>query len=390
MKYDKAYFDEPLDRSNTGSFKWDCAKKGDQQLIPMWVADMDFRCAKEITSALIERAEHPAYGYTNLDEQAATALSGYLLRRHGLSIKSNEQAMLPCVITGLRIAVDSLTEKGDKVIYQPPGYGPFLSSITDDGRVPAANPLIQDKDERWRMDLEGLEALLKDGARLMLLCSPHNPVSRLWTKQELSELLALLGKYNCTLVCDEIHQDFVYDNAVFTPILSLNAKAPVVALVSATKTFNIAGLQQAAMLTRDLSLLHRLTDDMNKVGVTSGNLFALIGTKAAYEKGDAWLDALIPYLQEGRDLALEAIASRLPRCRVSPMQATYLMWLDMRDYGLSEEKLLALMADAGVMPSGGTIFSKTLGEGFLRLNIACPHSQTLTAIDRMGAALKGR
>lgn len=390
MIYDKAFFDEPIPREGTGSLKWEHAKREGRQLIPMWVADMDLRCAEEITQALIERAKHPVYGYTDLDDAAKDALSGFQLRRHGVAVGRDEQLMLPCVVTGLRLAVDCLTEPGDSVIYQPPGYGPFLSSIVDNGRVPAANPLLQGADGRWRMDLEGLEGLLKQGARLMLLCSPHNPVGRLWTRDELRELLDLLSKYRCTLVCDEIHQDFVYDGARFTPILSMDTDAPVVSLVSASKTFNIAGLLQSALITRDKELLKRLSTDAYRVGITCGNVFGLAGTQAAYEKGDAWLDGLIKYLTQARDLVVAELGRSLPECRVSPLEATYLMWLDMRAYGLDERTMLDRCCNAGVMPSGGTGFSKEHGEGFLRLNIACPHSQTLKALECMKTAISGR
>lgn len=390
MLYDASFFDRPIDRQGTDCEKWDClSQREGRELLPMWVADMDFRCAPEIVSAIEKRAAHPVYGYTEQSDAATDAMLGFMKRRHGLAITREEQGLLPCVVTGLRAAVQAFSKPGEKVIIQPPVYGPFGASVRENDRVMAECSLLRDAQGRYTMDLESVERQCQAGAKLMLLCNPHNPVGRLWTREELSALLELLRRYDVVLVSDEIHEDFVYPGETFVPMLSLASKGDrVIAMTSASKTFNLAGLQQAFYYTRIPALKDALEDVMRRAGVTQGNIFALEASRAAYEQGDAWLDGLLGYLDSARALLVSEVAQRLPKAVLTPLEATYLAWLDLRAYGLSTEELMRRTYAQGVAFTPGTFFGEQTGEGFLRVNLACPHSQTQEAMKRLQKALE--
>lgn len=359
-------------------------------LLPMWVADMDFACPREVEAAIAKRAAHPIFGYTDQTPQAVEALLGFLQRHHGVVLSPSQQATLPCVVTGLKAAVRSLTQPGDGVLIQPPVYGPFFDSIRDNGRVVVESPLQADANGYYRMDFEGVERAFRDGVRLMLLCSPHNPVCRVWTREELMRLYGLCQQYDVTLISDEIHADFVYAPDAFVSVLRLDdgEQAKIAALSSASKTFNLAGLRQASLLTRNQEMRHLMLKDMKDAGVVSGNIFSFIATETAYRDGDAWLAALMAYLTAGRDLLARELAQRLPEAVMTPVEATYLAWLDLRAYGFSTAELMARTYAHGVAFTSGKFFSPTMGEGFLRFNFACPHRQTLEALRRLEKAIK--
>lgn len=391
MQYGFSFFDEPIDRRGTACDKWDCLNAGREcELLPMWVADMDFRCPTEVTQALSSRAQHPVYGYTEPPAAAGEALVQYLQRRHGISLTPEQQTALPCVVTGLKAAVRTLTCPGDGVLIQPPVYGPFYSSITDNGRRVVENRLIADAQGLYRMDYDGMEAAFQSGVRLMLLCNPHNPGGRAWTREELARVCALCEAYGVTLISDEIHMDFVYRPARFTSLLAVSESpdARVAVLSSASKTFNLAGLRQAALLTRNTHLCETLRTDMENAGVVAGNLFSFLAHEAAYRHGDAWLDGLMAYLDAGRALVARELAARLPKAVLSPVQSTFLAWIDLRAYGFPCAELTRRTHREGVALTPGTFFGKETGEGFMRLNFGCPHSQTLEALKRLETAVK--
>lgn len=389
--YNKAFFDQGIDRRNTACEKWDgMAERAGRDVLPMWVADMDFPCADEIMEAVQKRAQHPVFGYTSYDQECAKALLSFIERRHGLKLPLESHAMMPCVITGLKTAVLTLTQPGDGVIVQPPVYGPFYGSVQSNGRKLMECPLNRDEKGYYTMNLTLVEDALKAGARLMLLCNPHNPVGRAWTKEELTALWSLLEQYDCALVSDEIHMDFVLEDRPFVPILSVaqGENDRVVALTSASKTFNLAGLQQAAMLCRNQELLSAMTRQMDAAGVTQGNIFAMAACEAAHLYGDQWLDGLKDYLLQAYELLNKELKERLPKAVLTPLEATYLAWIDLRAYGFSTEELVRRTLAHGVAFSEGTFFGAEYGAGFLRINLACPHSHTLEAVRRLEAAIK--
>ena len=356
----------------------------------MWVADMDFRCPTEVAEAICARAAHPVYGYTEQTEQSVQAMLDFMNRRHGVSLTREQQVTVPCVVTGLRVAVRAFTGPGDGVLIQPPVYGPFFDSIRQNGREVVVNPLISDAEGHYRMDFEGMEQAFSNGVRLAILCSPHNPVARIWSREELANVYALCVRYDVTLLVDEIHSDFIFERGAFTSALHLDESesAKLAVLTSASKTFNLAGLQQAVLLTRNPSIRCTVIEQLKQTGVVSGNIFALVGTEAAYREGDAWLDGMIAYLDAARALLREELAQRLPQAIMSPQEATYLAWLDLRAYGFSSAELMKRTYEQGVAFTSGQFFDPKLGDGFLRFNFACPHSQTLEAVKRLEKAIQ--
>jgi len=388
------YFDKGINRKGTGSEKWDIAltEEAAADLLPMWVADMDFPSPPGAQQAIQSRAAHGTYGYTEESEDGERAVLDFWRRRHNVSLDKDQLLMLPCVVTGLKACIQTFTRPGDGVIIQPPVYGPFFSSITVNDRAIVENPLVKAEKGRWHMNLAELEDQLKAGAKMMLLCSPHNPVSRVWTKEELQALFSLLHKYHAPLVCDEIHADFAYAPHAFVSALSLtgsNPNAKVVTLAAASKTFNLAGLQQAVLFTRHGEMREKIEKTLNSCGIRSGNIFAMEATRAAYETGDAWLDGLIAYLDAGRQLLYELLAQKLSRVKLSPVEGTYLAWLDMREYGFSNQEIMERTERTGLILTEGHFFGVQAGEGFMRLNFGCPHKNITEAVTRLKRALEG-
>ena len=389
MKFDAAFFDQVIDRRNTDCEKWDGRGVMNEGGVPLWVADMDFPCAPAIVGALQKRAKHPCFGYTIDNPADEEALIGFWQRRHGLTIEHGETAMLPCVVTGLKVCVRSLTKVGEGVAIVTPVYGPFYAFIRANGRKIMPVSLIRDEETgRYSLDLNGMEEALRNGAKLMMLCSPHNPVSRLWSEEELTALCRLAEKYDVPIVCDEIHADFVYKPGKFVSILSIpEGRKRAVMLCSASKTFNIAGLLQAEIVCKNPEMLKALRDEIAAAGIHSGNTFALLAARAAYTESDAWLDGLIDYLDGSRRVVADAMAQYVPKAKVSPIEATYLAWADMRAYGLTCAEMMGKCKAAGVAPTTGTFFGPE-GEGFLRINFACPRAQVIEGIKRLGKALE--
>ena len=386
MKFDREYFDAGLYRMGTRCEKWDEARKDHgEDILPLWVADMDFPSPPAVQEAILKRAAHPTYGYTAELEDDHQALIDFWQRRHGLTVEADWLTLMPCVVTGIKAAILALTQPEDKVIITSPVYGPFRMSVAATGRTLADAPMTCDENGRYSMDLAAVEAQLQQGAKMMVLCNPHNPVSRAWAKEELVALVELLDKYNALLVSDEIHADFVYAPHTFHPILSITQKN-VLSLCAASKTFNLAGLQQACCICPDEKIRNAFRDEMNKAGVRAGNIFALEATRAAYNEGDAWLDGLMAYLDGNRQHLAAMVAEHLPKAVLTPMEATYLGWLDLRAYGYTSEELSERTLANGVMFTGGKFFGDN-GEGFLRINIGCPRANITEGILRLKKAL---
>lgn len=388
MTFDRAFFDAGIDRRHTGCEKWDDPGVLGENGIPLWVADMDFPCAPAIAQAIRERAAHPCFGYNCGDPRDEAALRGYWQRRHGLEVGENETVMLPCVITGLKTCVRAFTREGEGVAVMPPVYGPFYEAVAANGRRIYRAPLEPDENGVYRIGWEKLEDALRRGVRLIMFCSPHNPVSRLWTREELTALVSLAARYDARIVCDEIHADFAYAPGAFVPILSVKGAAErTVMLCSASKTFNVAGLQQAAAVVKNADMAEKIKGLLKAAGVVSGNTFALAAARAAYTQGDGWLDGLIRYLDGNRKALADFVSARLPRARMTLVEATYLAWLDMRAYGYSCGELTDRCRRRGVAFTEGTFFGQE-GEGFLRVNFGCPQKQLLMGMERLCQALK--
>ena len=388
MKYDRSFFDAGIDRRGTRCVKWDAAelvKPGD---LPMWVADWDFRCAEPIVQALRQRAEHPCYGYSCSDPKDKEAFCGYWQRRHGVTITPDQTCMLPCVVTGIRQMVLTFTQPGEGAIIMTPLYGPFHDAVNRSQRRMVDIPLIPGEDARYMIDFDGVEKALRDGVRLILFCNPHNPVSRAWRKEELERLVALANAYGALILSDEIHADFVYKPLSFVSMLSIpGAEKCTVMLAAASKTFNIPGLQQAMMVSYNPELLKKLSDNLELQGITSGNAFALPATQAAYTQCDDWLDGMLAYLDESRGILKEEIARLLPQAVLTPIEATALSWLNLRAYNPSSAELNSKIRAHHLVINDGSWFGKENGDGFMRLNFACPHAMLREGVRRLAEAL---
>ena len=355
----------------------------------MWVADMDFRSAPAIADAVKRVAEQGTWGYTLRGEQDARALCDYWKRRHGVGFEPKDVQMGPCVVSELRLCVRALTEPGDGVLIFTPVYGPFYASITESGRRVVASAMRRDERGRYTLNLADAEGkLAAREARMVIFCSPHNPCGRAWTEEELAGVVNLCYKYGVPLVCDEIHADFVYAPNAHHSILNLpHADELAVMLCAASKTFNVAGLQQASLVCKNERMREAIAKESTACGVTSGNVFALAATRAAYTDCDAWLDGLKAYLVGNRDCVTAYAKAHFPKVIVTPLEATYLMWLDCRALGLEQEELMRRLLEAHVKVNDGLFFGED-GRGFIRLNIGCPRAQLNAALERMKDVLR--
>ena len=390
MTFDKAFFDAGVNRVGTDCEKWDgmFETHGTNDLIPMWVADMDFPSAPAIYEALNGVLSWRTWGYTMSGRQDAEALAGYWQRRHGVSIDPDHVIISPCVVTGMKLAVRAATNPGDGVLITTPVYGPFYMSIKDNDRKTVEVPLVVGEDGRYNINLPEMEARLKDGsAKAVMLCSPHNPCGRAWRKEEMQAVADLCMKYGIPLIVDEIHADFVFAPNCHHSVLSLDRlPEKTVMLCAASKTYNVAGLEQSAIVCANDDLRAAIAKDMNAAGVKGGNCFALAATRAAYTSCDEWLDGLKEYLIANRDFVYEYVKANMPKIKVTPLDATYLMCLDCRALSLEQQEMMDRIIAAGVKVNDGLFFGE-LGRGHVRLNIGCPRAQLEAALEKLGTVL---
>lgn len=385
MSYD---FDRIVPRAGSGALKYDAraATFGRDDVLPLWVADMDFAAPEAITRALVERAQHPIYGYTLPPESAYRALMDWMQARHGWAIEREWILLVPGVVPSLNAVVMALTAPGEGVIVQPPVYFPFFSAATKTGRTLVENPLLLDG-TRYRMDYEHLEECAQQ-ARLMLLCSPHNPVGRVWQPEELTRVLEIARRHDLTIVADEIHADLIYPEHRHRALATLaDDGANIVTAVAPSKTFNIPGLGLSALIVPDARRRHAIYQVLDQVHMSAGNPFSLAAFETAYREGGPWLESLLAYLQRTRDDAAEFIKRELPQLTLIPAEGTYLLWLDCRRLGMDDSALKRFMVhQAGLGLSPGSLFGAG-GSGFMRLNIGAPRSVVMEALERLKTAL---
>lgn len=384
-------FDTLIAREHTDSVKWDARQAvfGRADLLPMWVADMDFPAPPAVTRALLERAAHPIYGYTVHPDALPAALADWLERRHGWRIQPDWVLWSPGVVPALYAAVRAFAAPGEGVIVQPPVYHPFFSAVTDNARRLVLNPLRREGD-RYVMDLEQLERQAAD-ARLLLLCSPHNPVGRVWRREELTALLKLCRRHDLVVLADEIHHDLVHPGHRHTPLATLtDDPGAIVTTVAPSKTFNIPGLGLSALIVPDPGQRAALARVFGELHVGAGNPFSIAAFIAAYQAGEPWLDDLLAYLAGNRDYALDFIARRLPGIRAVAPEGTYLLWLDCRGLNMDDAALRDFcIQQARVGMSPGIGFGSG-GEGHMRLNLGAPRAILAEALDRLAEALDRR
>ena len=382
-------FDRIIDRSGTSAFKWEFRRPcREKDIIPLWVADMDFRAPEVVRKAVQDRAHHGVFGYTLLPESYYQAAIDWMHRRFNWEIRKKWMVFTPGVVPALNFAVQAFTEPGDRVIIQPPVYYPFELAILNNLREPVLNPLIQ-KNNRYVMDLEHLRAYLEKRTKLLILCSPHNPVARVWTPTELTELAKICEEHDILIISDEIHADLVSPNHIHTPLAVLvpDMADRIITCTSPNKTFNIAGLQTANTVISSKPLRQRFQKAVNSSGIELANAFGVVALEAAYStSGEAWLNDLVDYLWKSYDMLKEYAAEKMPGLHIHALEGTYLVWLDCRSFHPDDKKLKDVFLQHGVWLDEGSKFGPG-GEGFLRLNIACPRSLLEEALERMAKAL---
>lgn len=381
MTYD---FDKPTLRRGTNSYKWDEADDAD--VIPVWVADMDFETAPCITKALEERVRHGIFGYTFVPDSYYEAIIRWFERRHSWKIKREWIEYTSGVVPALSATIKALTQPGDKVLVQTPVYNCFFSSIRNNGCTIVESPLVYDG-TTYTIDFDDLERKAADkDVKLMVLCNPHNPAGRVWTREELLRVNEVCMRHGVRVVSDEIHCELTMPGYEYTPFAAVSDDClnNSVTLNSPSKSFNTAGLQIANIISNDAETRQLINRAININEVCDVNPFGVIALQAAYNEGADWLDALKAYLY-GNYIALrEYFAKHLPSWKVTRLEGTYLVWVDIRATGLTSDQLTErLLREAKVMVNSGTMYGVTAGEGFIRINIACPRSRLMTALERI-------
>ena len=378
MKYD---FDKTIDRRATNSYKLDSAPEG---VLPMWVADMDFRTAPAIIDALQKRVAHGIFGYTRVPDAYYDAVTSWFSRRHGWDIDREWIIYTSGVVPAVSAVIKALTVPGDKVIVQTPVYNCFFSSIRNNGCEIVSNPLRRTADT-YEMDFDALERCAADPrTKVMLLCNPHNPAGRVWTPDELTRLGNICLRNGVTVVADEIHCELVYQGFKYTPFASLSDAFlhRSVTCVSPSKAFNIAGLQIANIVAFDNDLRSRIDKAININEVCDVNPFGVAATIAAYNEGEEWLNQLVDYMHGNYEAMAEFCRRELAEFPITRLEGTYLVWMDCSSLGMSSDALEhALLDDARLWLNAGTMYGAE-GEGYMRWNIACPRSVMLDGLNR--------
>jgi cystathionine beta-lyase len=384
MAYD---FEQAVNRRNTNSTRWDNIPVN-PNAIPMWVADMDFLCPPEVAQAIRQRLDHEIFGYTPEPKEFRQAVSNWQKTRHNWDIGDAHVMGVTSVVPAMFCAVRAYTQPGDKVLVQRPVYGPFTRSIVEQGREAISSGLVQTADG-WEIDFEDLAEKLSDPAvKMMFLCNPHNPVGRVYTRQELEKIYELCQKHNVVIFADEIHSDFVYAGHTHVSMGALHTKG-VITAIAPSKTFNLASLKTAVMICADEELWGPFKKDGELTGLGNVNIFGHIATVAAYTHGAAYVDAMMQHLTENVEILCRELET-IPQINMMKPEGTYLMWLDCRALGLKNDELVAFFAnEAGVSMNGGTFFGPE-GDGFVRMNIACPHATVCQAMKQIRSAVEKR
>lgn len=379
MKYN---FDEIVPRRNTLSYKWDSAADG--EVLPMWVADMDFRTAPAIVEALQKRVSHGIFGYTRVPDAYYDAVINWFGRRHGWKIRRERMIYTSGVVPALSAIIKALTVPGDKVVVQTPVYNCFFSSIRNNGCTLVSNPLVRVEDT-WKMDFEDLEQKVSDPkAKLFLLCNPHNPAGRVWTQEELTRMGEICFRHDVMIISDEIHCELVFPEYRYIPFASISEEfaARSVTCISPSKAFNMAGLQIANIVAPDEEVRRKIDKAININEVCDVNPFGVLATIAAYNEGEEWLVQLLDYLKGNYLWMRDFCRKYLPQFPVSRLEGTYLVWMDCSPLHQSSEELERnLMKESRLWLNAGAMYGAE-GEGFMRWNIACPRSVLEEGLNR--------
>ena len=379
-------FDKMTDRRGVGSLKWD-VPEGE---LPMWVADMDFETAPEVAEAIRARAEHGIFGYSVVTEDWYEAYMRWWKRRHGLAMEKDWLIFCTGVVPAISSAVRKLTTVGENVLVQTPVYNIFFNSIRNNGRNILESPLVYDGEE-YSIDFADLEdKLANPQTTLMLLCNPHNPVGKIWDRETLAHIGELCARHHVLVLSDEIHCDLTDPGCEYVPFASVSevCRNNSITCMAPTKTFNLAGLQTAAVMVPDPVIRHRLNRGLNTDEVAEPNAFAVGAAVAAFEKGENWLEELRQYLYENKRLVRQFVKENLPEIRVVPSDATYLLWLDCSKVTEDAEKLCSFIRqDSGLYLTEGGEYG-SCGRQFIRMNTACPRERLTDGLNRLKKSVK--
>lgn len=378
-------FDQIINRRDTESIKWN---RYAEDVLPMWVADMDFRSPEPVIQALQERVEHGVFGYGFFLEGLKDSITAHLLDRQDWPVAPEQIAFVSGVVTGFNHAIYSLTEPGDSVLIQTPVYPPFLSAPEQAGRIKVENQLIQTEGGKYEIDFDDFEQKAASGVKLFILCSPHNPVGRVFTREELTRMAEICLAHDVLICSDEIHADLIYSKSRHIPIASLSPEisAKTVTYLAPSKTFNMAGLSTSIFIAQDLDMKKRLTESMSMI-LGHPNIMGLHAARAAYQHGRPWLEALLKYLEGNRDYLFSFVEDHLPGIRMWRPEGTFLAWLDCRELDLEMSPSEFFLRSAKVGMNDGKSFGQG-GEGFVRLNFGCPRAMLEDGLGRMVEAVK--
>lgn len=378
-------FDEIIERRNTCCEKWDRVKcTADNKRIPLWVADMDFKCPPEVIQALTQRAEHGVFGYALCDSAYYNSIINWMVKRHNWQIQKEWICRSPGIVPALDMLLRALTEPGDRVVIQTPVYYPFYSVIRNNKCRLLENRLVLEG-KKYYMDFNDLEDKFQAGVRVMILCSPHNPVGRVWTPAELAKVGELARTYNVLVISDEIHSDLIFPgvkHTVFGSWSDVLAQQTIVCNAP-SKTFNLAGVQASNIIIPNPDLRKRYLQIIRNNGMNTLNVFAIEALKTAYNCGELWLEQLLVYLKSNYDFICDTVGNNMPKLKVIESEGTYLAWIDFSALGRDDTELEQILIEqAGLVLERGSIFGET-GHGFERLNFACPRALLAESMNRL-------
>jgi cystathionine beta-lyase len=384
-------FDEIINRNGTDSVKYDelDINFGKSDLMPFWVADMDFRLPNFAIDALLERAEHGVFGYTRRSDEYYNSIINWLKSKHDFQVKADDIEYGPGVVFLLNMMIRLFTNKGDKIIIQPPVYYPFFGVIEGNERVIVENKLVE-VNGKYVMDYEDLEEKAKDpDVKMLILCSPHNPMGRVWTKEELEKLGRICIDNDVLVVSDEIHFDLVFKPNKHIPFGSISEefKMKSITCTAPSKTFNIAGLHNAYCIIHDKSMMEKYRKELKLLDLNRNNTFSTVIAPVLYNNGKEWLDELLNYLKANMDFVCNYVSENFEKIKTGEIEGTYLMLLDCRELELNSDELDNLFVDAGIALDSGHWFGEN-GKGFMRLNLACPRSMLETALEKLKEAIE--
>lgn len=387
MKYD---FDRVVNRKGSDCLKWDYLKEffGEDGLNALWVADMDFKTPDEILNPMIKRVEHGVFGYTARPAEFYRAIINWFRKRYHWEIEKDWIVTTPGVVPALNLAIQTFTDPGDGVIIQPPVYFPFKDSVELNERTLLSNQLVL-ADNTYSIDMDDLSEKAAR-ARLLLFCSPHNPVCRVWTEHELKRLGDICEKHDLLVFSDEIHADIIFSPCrhIPTALASRYLQRRTISAYATSKTFNLAGLQLSINIIPDEEIRNAFKQSIEQLHLNMANIFGIVGTQSAYENGEEWLNQLLDYLWKNYEAVNEFIASEIPGISVIKPQGTFLLWLNCRELNLTDDELASLFVrKAGLALSDGDMFGPG-GSGFMRMNIACPKQNLIEALKSLKAALE--